>query len=378
MIVPTLSSDIPLVNLSRQVSHLRSQFEAAFETLLKQTDFVGGKAVDEFEESFARYCKTRFCIGVGNGTDALYLIFRALGLKPGDEVITTPMSFIATAEVFYNMGVKVVFVDIDPQTYTLCPKAVLTAITPKTRVLLPVHLYGQPADMASLSQIANNHNLFLVEDAAQAHGAECNGQRAGSFGIAAAFSFYPGKNLGAFGDGGAVTTNDEALACKIRTLANHGRKTRYEHGIEGVNSRLDTLQAAILSIKLQHLDAWNDRRRKLANLYHTLLTGTNTLVLPHVAKERSSVFHLYVIQTTLRDHLLRALQNKGIMAGIHYPIPLHLQPAFQHLGYRTGDFPISEQLANNCLSLPLCPELTDDEARRVAHVVREYLESATC
>ncbi len=370
----TTATSIPLVNLKRQVDNHRDAFQAVFDNLLTRTDFVGGNAVGEFEAEFAKFCNAKYAVGVGNGTDALYLIFMALNLKPGDEVITTAMSFIATAEIFKPLGLKPVFVDICPNTYNIDPEKVKAAITPKTKAILPVHLYGQPADMVSLQAIADEYNLILIEDSAQAHGSELNGKRAGSMGFAAGFSFYPGKNLGAFGDGGAVTTNDEAFAERVRMLANHGRLTKYEHSDEGVNSRLDTFQAGILSVKLKLKTDWNAKRRHWASLYNELLADVSDITLPSVAENAESVFHLYVIQIEKRDALLEHLHKEGVFAGIHYPIPLHLQPAFKHLGYAEGAFPHSEQLGNQCLSLPLFPELTEDEVQAVAKAVKAFFQ----
>lgn len=388
-----LLPDIPLVNLHRQIQEHAATFEQCFQTLLQKTDFIGGTAIQQFEAAFAQFCGVKHCIGVGNGTDALFLIFRALNLKPGDEVITTPMSFMATAEVFALLGVKVIFADIDPVTYTLDPDKVRPLITPRTKALLPVHLYGQPADMAALQALADAHHLYLIEDAAQAHGAVFQEKRVGSLGFAAAFSFYPGKNLGAFGDAGGVTTNDDALAEKVRMLANHGRLSKYEHQMEGVNSRLDTLQASILLAKLPHLEEWNQNRRQWAALYDAQLADFNgtpqtdtqvikpnsaiskqCLQLPNSTPDRTSVYHLYVLQTAHRDALLEALKQAGVQAGIHYPIPLHLQPAFRYLGHKAGDFPVAEQLAQRCLSLPMFPELTAQEVHRVAAEIRNFME----
>jgi len=368
----SVKTAIPLVNLKRQVDAHRDEFLKDFAALLEQTDFIGGKAVGEFERAFADYCGVSYCVGVGNGTDALALIFRALELQPGDEVITTPMSFIATAEILAPLGLKAVFADIDPKTYTLSPQTVEPLITEKTRVLLPVHLYGQVADMAGLKALAENHNLRVIEDCAQAHGAMFNGQKAGSLGFASAFSFYPGKNLGAFGDAGGVVTSDEAFAQKVRMLANHGRLSKYEHLIEGVNSRLDTFQAAVLLTKLKYLNEWNALRQRWAGLYQQMLADIPDLKLPHVTSPQAHVYHLYVVQTTRRDELLAHLQAQGIAAGIHYPIPLHLQPALNYLGYRKGDFPVAEQLASRCLSLPLFPEMTEDEIRTVVEAVYSF------
>ncbi|WP_303674311.1 DegT/DnrJ/EryC1/StrS family aminotransferase [Vampirovibrio chlorellavorus] len=370
-----VKTSIPLVNLQRQAQTYRDAFQASFTDLLDRADFIGGAAVTQFEQAFAQYCGAQHCVGVGNGTDALYLIFRALGLQPGDEVITCTMSFIATAEIFAPLGVKVVFADIDPLTYTLDVAQVARLITDKTKALLPVHLYGQPADLAALQQLAHQHGLFLIEDAAQAHGAEFAGQRIGSWGQAAAFSFYPGKNLGAFGDGGGITTNDADLAHKIRMLANHGRLSKYEHAVEGVNSRLDTVQASVLLTKLGHLDAWNARRNEIAAFYNAALSDLPDLTLPRVGANRTHVYHLYVVQTAQRDALLQFLNARGIQAAIHYPIPLHLQPAFAHLGYQAGAFPNAETLSQQCLSLPICPELRMAEAEAVVQAVKAFFES---
>ncbi len=371
----SVKTNIPLVNLKRQVEAHRAEFERDFQALLEKTDFIGGKAVGEFEAAFAAYCRASYCVGVGNGTDALSIIFRALELQPGDEVITTPMSFMATAEILSPLGLRAVFADIDPQTYTLDPKTVAPLIGPKTRVLLPVHLYGQPADMAGLNAVASQHNLKVIEDCAQVHGAEFQGKRAGTLGFASAFSFYPGKNLGAFGDGGGIVTHDEAFAQKVRMLANHGRLSKYEHLIEGVNSRLDTFHASVLLTKLKYLDEWNGLRQRWANLYSEMLAGIPGLVLPQLGEDRTHVYHLFVVQTPLRDELLQFLQAEGIAAGIHYPIPLHLQPGLQYLGYQAGDFPIAEQLAQQCLSLPLFPELTEGEVQTVAAAVRQFFQT---
>ncbi len=369
-----VKTSIPLVNLKRQAARYSDAFRESFEQLLDKADYIGGDSVSRFEAAFAAYCGADYAIGVGNGTDALYLIFKALGLKPGDEVITATMSFIATAEIFAPLGVKVVFADIDPLTYTLDPAQVQSLINANTKAILPVHLYGQPADLSALKALADAHGLFLIEDAAQAHGSEFNGQRIGSWGHAAAFSFYPGKNLGAMGDGGGITTSDPALADKIRMLANHGRLTKYEHACEGVNSRLDTLQASILLTKLAELDDWNARRQELAAFYDRALQSVSGVTLPRVGDNRSHVYHLYVLQTEKRDELLAFLQVQGVQAGIHYPIPLHLQPAFQYLNYQKGEFPISERLAEQCLSLPLCPDLIDAEAQFVVAQVQAFFD----
>ena len=370
-----VSSKIPLLDLNRQVQGIRQELDEALQSVLEATAFVNGPSVREFESGFSAYCETSHCVGVGNGTDALEMIFRALNLQHGDEVITTPMSFIATIEPLVMLGVKPVFADIEPDTYNLDPQQVAPKITSKTKALLPVHLYGQPATMEPLLKLTAEKKLYLVEDCAQAHGAKYQNKRIGSFGHASAFSFYPGKNLGAYGDAGAVTTNDAALAEKVRMLANHGRKTKYEHDIVGTNSRLDTLHAAVLSVKLRHLDSWNAGRVCVAEAYRERLGDMTELVLPHTAVERTHVYHQFVIrvqEAAKRDTLLQHLNGNGVGAGVHYPIPLHLQPACKFLGYKTGDFPHAEALGASCISLPMFPELTEAEIDYVASTLRAF------
>ncbi|MBX2859798.1 MAG: DegT/DnrJ/EryC1/StrS family aminotransferase [Vampirovibrio sp.] len=371
---------IPLVNLQRQIAQHRPALDAAMAAVLDRGDFIKGGAVAEFEKAFAAFCGTEYCIGVGNGTDALAMILEALdigamGISSRDEVILPAMSFIATVEPVSRLGAMPVLVDIDPHTYTLCPLQVKDALSPTTKAVIPVHLYGQPAEMAPLMKLAKDHPFHLIEDSAQAHGATCNTQTIGSLGIAGAFSFYPGKNLGAFGDGGAVTTSDPNLAEKVRMLANHGRQKKYEHDMVGTNSRLDTLQAAILNVKLPHLADWNTARAQWAALYNELLAGIDEIDLPKTGADRTHVYHLYVIQTPHRDALMAHLKEQGIHTGIHYPIPLHLQPAYHHLGYKQGRFPVSEALAARCLSLPMFPEMTEQEIHTVAREVRSFYEN---
>ena len=333
-----------------------------------------GPAVRRFEEAFATFCGVQQCIGVSNGTAALELALRALDVAPGDEVITVSHTFIATAEAISNVGAKPVFVDIDPATYTMDAQAVAAAITPATRVLLPVHLYGQPAQMHELNQVATAHGLAVIEDAAQAHGATWQGAPAGSLATVACFSFYPGKNLGAYGDAGAVTTNDEAIAERVRLLRNHGRRSKYIHDVVGTNERIDTLQAAILDAKLPYLAGWTAARQRLAARYNDLLAECE-MVLPVVANEATSAWHLYVIRAPRRDALLTYLKAQGIEAGIHYPVPLHLQPAYANLGYRQGDFPVTEAVADSCLSLPLYPEMTNSQQEYVVEQIHAFLET---
>jgi dTDP-4-amino-4,6-dideoxygalactose transaminase len=366
-------SPIPLVDLKAQYAALRPDIDAAIARVIANTSFIMGPEVRAFEEAFAAWCQARFAVGISSGTAAIELTLRALGVGPGDEVITTPFTFIATGEAISATGATPVFADIDPATYNLDPAAVEAALTARTRALLPVHLYGQPADMAALAAIAQRRGLALLEDAAQAHGAEIAGRRAGSLGHAACFSFYPGKNLGCYGDGGAVTTDDEALAGRLRKLRDHGRSSKYVHDELGYGHRLDALQAAILAAKLPHLDAANAARRRLAARYRQLLAGAD-LVLPYVPEGVTPAWHLYVVRTTRRDALLASLRAEGIEAGIHYPLPLHLQPAYRSLGLGAGSFPVAEAAAQQVLSLPLFPEMTDEQQERVAAAVIRYSE----
>jgi dTDP-4-amino-4,6-dideoxygalactose transaminase len=358
-------STIPLVDLKAQYAALRPEIDAAIARVIANTSFIMGPEVHAFEEAFAAWCQARYAVGISSGTAAIELTLRALGVGPGDEVITTPFTFIATAEAISATGATPVFADIDPATYNLAPVAAEAAITARTRALLPVHLYGQPAGMDALAAIARRHGLALIEDAAQAHGAEIGGRRVGSLGDAACFSFYPGKNLGAYGDGGAVTTDDEALAGRLRKLRDHGRVSKYVHDELGYGHRLDALQAAILAAKLPHLDAANAARRRLAARYRELLAGSD-LVLPFEPEGVTPVYHLYVVRTPRRDALLADLREQGIEAGIHYPLPLHLQPAYRELGLRPGSFPMAEAAAQQVLSLPLFPEMTVAQQERVA------------
>ncbi len=362
-------SPIPLVDLKAQYAALRADIDAAIARVIANTSFIMGPEVRAFEEAFAAFCQARFAVGVSSGTAAIELTLRALGVGPGDEVITTPHTFIATAEAISATGAAPIFADIDPATYNIHPAAVEAAITPRTRALLPVHLYGQPADMDALAAIAQRHGLALIEDAAQAHGAEINGRRVGSLGHAACFSFYPGKNLGAYGDGGAVTTDDEGLAARLRKLRDHGRASKYVHDELGYGHRLDALQAAILAAKLPHLDAANAARRRLAARYGELLADGD-LVLPHVPEGVTPAWHLYVVRTPRRDELLASLRQQGIETGIHYPLPLHLQPACRSLGLGPGSYPVAEAAAQQVLSLPLFPEMTEEQQERVAAALR--------
>ncbi len=367
-----MSETIPLVDLKAQYQTIRHEVDAAMRHVIESTGFIMGPEVKAFEAAFAEFCTTRFCVGVASGTAALDLALRACGVKPGDEVITVAHTFIATAEAISSVGAKPVFVEIDPRTYTMDPVALEAAITQRTRAVIPVQIYGQPADMDAIMAVARRHGLKVVEDAAQSHGARWHGVRSGKLGDIACFSFYPGKNLGAYGDAGGVTTDDAALADTVRLLRNHGRRSKYLHDVAGFGERIDTLQAAVLAAKLPHLAGWSAARRRLAARYNELLADCE-LVLPFVAAAAEPVWHLYVIRTPQRDALLEALNRQGIGAGVHYPVPLHLQPAYAHLGYRAGQMPVTEEVAATCLSLPLYPELSDAQQDAVVAAVRAFL-----
>ncbi len=368
---------IPLVDLKAQYASIKPEIDVAVQRVLDETDFISGSAVSEFEKSFAAYCGTRSAVGLANGTDALQLSLLALGVGKGDEVITAVNTFIATSEAISATGARPVFVDNDPQTYTIDIRKIEEKITPRTRAIIPVHLYGQPASMDAVNEIAAHHNLAVVEDAAQAHGAIFKGKTVGTMGRLAGFSFYPGKNLGAYGDAGAIATNDEALANKVRMLANHGRLKKYEHEIEGYNSRLDTLQAAILSVKLRHLRAWTERRQQNASTYSKLLAGTPDIVTPVVHAGATHVYHLYVVRVQERQKVQQALKEEGIATGIHYPIPLHMQPAYKHLGLPAGSFPVAERFASEILSLPMYPELSADQIAFICDTLIKACHSST-
>ncbi len=356
---------VPFVDLKTQYQALREEILSGLDEALSGMQLLLGPNVRAFEMEFAEYCQVAHAIGVANGTDALYLALRACGVGPGDEVITVSHSFIATVEAIVNLGAAPVFVDVDPATYTLDPARLEAAIGPKTRAIVPVHLYGQMADMDPIMEIARRYGLVVVEDACQAHGATYKGRRAGSIGDAAAFSFYMGKNLGAYGDAGAVTTNSRALADHIRLLRDHGSESKYQHREMGVNSRLDELQALVLRTKLRYLDEWNAARRAHAAAYTDLLEGT-CVVPPVAAPYGEHVYHLYVVQMEERDRARQFLAAHGIDTGIHYPTPIHLQPAAQGVGRIAGDLLETERLARRILSLPMYPEL---DAPRLAYVV---------
>ncbi len=364
---------IPFVDLQAQYQSIKDEADTAIHGVLNRSDYVLGQAVKDFESAYAQYCETKYAIGVDSGYSALELILHALDIGPGDEVITVANTFVATVLAIHNCGAKPVLVDIDPNTYNIDPAKIEAAITPATRAILPVHLYGQIADMDSIVAIAKKHNLRVIEDACQAHGAQYKGRRAGSMGDAAAFSFYPAKNLGAYGDGGAVVTNDELIDDKIRILRNLGQRVKYHHEIKGFNNRLDTLQAAVLGVKLPHLDSWNDGRRESAADYEELLADL-PVVTPKSIDGSEPAYHLYVVRVKNREALQAHLQEAGIASGLHYPIPIHLLSAFEDLGYGEGDFPISEAYAKEILSLPMYPELTRDDVEQVVDAIKKFVE----
>ncbi len=364
---------LPLVDLHAQYASIKSDIGRAIATVLDSAAFVGGSAVREFESKFAAFCECSQVVSCGNGTDAIYIVLRALGVGPGDEVITVPNTFIATAEAISNTGARPVFVDVRRDTALLDTAQLEAAITPRTKAIVPVHLYGQTADMDAICEVARRRGVAVIEDAAQAHGARYRGRRVGTLGDAATFSFYPGKNLGAYGDGGAMAFMDRALAQRCAKLRDHGRSDKYLHELVGTNSRLDTLQAAVLEVKLAHLDDWNNARRRTAALYLERLADVRDLTLPVVAAENEPVWHLFVVRHPRRDALRDHLEKQGIGVGIHYPVPLHLQPAYAHLGYSAGEFPVAEELSSSCLSLPLYPELTEGDVDRVVAAVRAAL-----
>jgi len=368
--VTTVGAEIPFVDLKAQYAAIREEILAEVAEVLEGMQLFLGPRQRAFEATYAAYCEASDCISMSNGTDALELALRALGVGPGDEVLTQPNSFIATAEAISATGATPTFADVDARTATLEPAEVAKRLTPQTKAIIPVHLYGRPAEMAALRAVAAG--IPIIEDACQAHGARYQGRRAGSLGDLACFSFYFSKNLGAYGEGGAVTTSDPALAERVRMLRDHGSKARYEHDVVGRNARMDELQAAILGVKLRHLDEWNTRRRGNAATLSAALAGASLVLPTPGGAEIEEVFHLYVVQHPERDRLRAFLGERGVQTGIHYPRPIHLQKAYANLGYEAGAFPISERLSATILSLPMYAELTEDQIERIAASVREF------
>ena len=364
-----IEANIPLVDLRAQYASIRSDIDEAIRRVIESSGFILGPEVDGFEDAFRRYCGTEHCIGVASGTAALELTLRAIGVGTGDEVVTVAHTFIATAEAISAAGATPVFVDIDPQTYTMDPESFAEAITARTRAVIPVHIYGHPANMTSITELATSRGIYVIEDAAQAHGASWDGLRTGALGDAACFSFYPGKNLGAYGDAGAVVTNAPGIAEQVRSLRNHGRRSKYLHDQVGFGERLDALQAAILSAKLPYLESWTTTKNRIAQGYSDRLANTD-LALPYVSSRARHAWHQYVVCTSDRDSVLAQLRDRGVGAGVHYPVPLHLQPAYAELGYVAGSLPITEEVARTCLSLPIYPEMTEAQQDTVVDRVR--------
>lgn len=364
-------SAIPFLNFEPMHKLIRSEIMQSFQDVYDANWFVMGKKLEAFEKEYAAFNDTKFSIGVSNGLDALHLALKALNVTKGDEVIVPSNTYIATALAASYVGATPVFVEPDPNTYNINPANIEAAITSKTKVIMPVHLYGQACDMDAIMTIAKKHNLFVVEDNAQAHGATFNGKITGSFGNANGTSFYPGKNLGALGDAGAVTTNDETIAKKIAMLRNYGSEKKYHNEEIGFNMRLDEVQAGFLSVKLKHLNEWTKQRKEIAKQYNEALKNVSDLVLPSVHANATHVYHLYVIKTKNRDGLQKHLSENGIGTLIHYPIPPHLQKAYQSLGFKKGSFPIAEELADNCLSLPIWPGMTLDQVNTVAENIKK-------
>jgi dTDP-4-amino-4,6-dideoxygalactose transaminase len=362
---------VPMVDLKAQLQRIRAEVDAAVERVISSTQFIQGEDCRRLEEEFAAYCGAGHACAVANGTDALILALRAYGVGPGDEVVTVANTFIATGEAILLNHATPVFVDVNPATFTMDAAQAEKAITPRTRVILPVHLYGHPADMDAINALAGRHGLPVLEDAAQAHGAEVGGKRAGALGHAATWSFYPGKNLGAYGDAGMVTSNDAGFVARVRQLANHGGgANKYDNVVVGTNSRLDTLQAAILRVKLRHLDGWNRERRLRVEAYHRALAGAPGIVAPQERAGCRSAWHLYTVRAADRDRLQARLRAEGIATAVHYPRPIHLQPAMAAAGGKVGDLPVSERLCGEVLSLPLYPELPLETVERIASLVR--------
>ncbi len=364
---------VPFLDLKAQYASIRDEISSCLQQVLDNTAFAGGPFVKQFEKEFASFCQTDFAIGLGSGTAALWAAIQGLGIGESDEVITTPNTFIATAEAISFSGAKPVFVDIDEQTYNMNPQLLEDAITPKTKAIIPVHLYGQTADMDPIMEIAKAHGLYVIEDACQAHGAEYKNQRSGSIGDAGCFSFYPGKNLGAYGEAGIVATNNARLKEKIQMFRDHGQMKKYYHSMIGWNARMDGFQGAVLSVKLKYLDEWNKARRKNAKRYNDLLANINGIITPTEADYAKHVYHLYVIRAPKRDKLLTALAENDVFCGIHYPVPLHLQDAYSSLGYKKGSFPITEKCAEQLLSLPMFPELTPEQIEHVVEKIKGFI-----
>lgn len=365
---------VPFIDLKAQYESIKEEVDYAIKQVITASAFSGGPFVKSFEQEFAAYCDSTQCIAVGSGTEALWLILLALGVGVSDEVITVPNTFIATVEAIRLCGAVPIFVDVDPNTYTLNPDNLERVISRKTKAVIPVHLFGQTADMDPISAICKKHGLYLIEDACQAHGAEYKSRHTGSLGDAAAFSFYPGKNLGAYGEAGAVVTNNEQLAEKIRMIRDHGQTKKYHHDMNGWNARMDGLQAAVLSVKLRHLERWNEKRKMIADQYSRFLDNKK-VIIPRTADTSKHVYHIYAIRVLQRDLILQKLSNLGVSCGIHYPIPIHLQRACSDLCLLKGSFPVAEKCSEEFLSLPMFAELDADSVKYVAEVINANVDS---
>lgn len=362
---------IQLTDLGKQYNTIKKEITEKIEEVLESHSFILGEYVAEFENKFSKLHNSKYCSGCSNGTSAIFLALKAMGIKEGDEVITTPLTFIATSEPICQLGAKPVFVDIDPDTYTIDTSKIEKAITERTKAIIPVHLYGNPANMEKIMQIATKYNLKVLEDCAQAHLAEFNSKKIGTFGDAATFSFFPGKNLGAYGDAGCVITNKTEIEEKVRKLLDHGRSSKYCHEFIGYNERMDGIQAAILLVKMKYIEEWTEKRIQNAKLYDKLLSFNKAIKIPTVQENAKHVYHLYVIQINNRQEVMEYLKHKGITASIHYPIPLHLQPALSYLGYKNGDFPFAEEACKRVLSLPMYPELTGEQIEFICDEVNK-------
>ena len=362
---------VPFLDLKAHHAPLIEKFDRAIREVIEDSAFAGGPFVERFEEEFAAFCGSSYAIGVGNGTDALWLTLLALGIGEGDEVITVPNTFIATAEAITYCKARPVFVDVDQDTFTMNPAELEKSLTERTKAIIPVHLFGQPADMDPILEFARAYGLFVIEDAAQAHGAEYKGRKSGTMGDVGCFSFYPGKNLGAFGEAGAVVTNDSELRKQIQMLRDHGQSQKYHHAMMGWNCRMDGIQAAVLSLKLRHLDEANSLRREHAFEYNRAFAGIDEVLTPFEAKYARHVYHVYAVRVQERDEIRRHLQERGVGSAVHYPVPIHLQEACRNLLYKEGAFPIAESLAEQFLSLPMFPELTEEQIQYVACCVGE-------
>ncbi len=363
---------IPFVDLKAQYQSIKEEVQSEVIKVFEQTNFILGKPVSDFEEKFAEFCDSQFCVGVASGTDALHLALLAAGIGAGDEVITAANTFVATVLGISYTGAKPVLVDIDPKTYNMDIEKIEEKITDKTKAIIPVHLYGRPVNMDKLQAICDKHNLKIIEDACQSHGATWKGKKTGSFGIMGCFSFYPGKNLGAYGDGGAVVTSDKALYEKLRMMRNYGSPQKYYHDFIGFNSRLDTVQAAVLNVKLKFLADWGNSRFTNAKLYNEKLKGVGDIITPNIDGVDSHVFHLYVIRTKRRDELLKYLNENDVQCGIHYPVPIYALGAYKDLGAKAEDFPVTEEVSKEILSLPMFPELTEDQIDTVVNAVKNF------